>query len=144
MMMHSTLSRPQVRPNRRSVPRRKKRFPTAEKIYTGGGTPRNGTRKRTDKKAKSGLSVITPWKVILTSFLIGICGILYISHLFGTQSALQEVQQLQAEYTKVQRIHAEQRLAYERMVGPKEIYQNARELGFINAGPADRVITIQR
>jgi hypothetical protein len=51
-----------------------------------------------------------------------------------------EVQQLEREFNQAQRIYEEQRLSYDRLVGPKEIYQKARQQGFINAGPADQII----
>jgi len=61
---------------------------------------------------------------------------------FSTQETLREVQQLENSFNKTQRIYNEQRLEYDRMIGPKEIYQKARQQGFINAGPADQIITI--
>ncbi len=111
---------------------------------TGGHIPPYGKRKA--KKAnpsKINLPSFTPWKVILTSFLIGICGILYITHVFNTQQALEELQMLEREYNKINRLHAEKRLEYDRLIGPKEVYQRARQQGFVNAGPADRVIILK-
>lgn len=114
-----------------------------KETVTDGQSPHNGTRKGAGRLEKSLLpAAITPWKVIFASFLIGVCGILYINHLFTTQQILGEVQQLEAEYNKVRRIHADRKLEYDRMVGPKEIYEQARELGFINAGPADQLLIL--
>lgn len=111
---------------------------------TDGSAPTYGRRVKTDPKNKtSKLPAFTPWKIVLAVFLIGICGIIYISHVFNTQQTLTEVNQLEAEYNKALRIYQENRLAYERLTGPKVIYQKARELGFVNAGPADQIIYIR-
>lgn len=113
-------------------------------LNTDGSAPNYGRRVKTDPKNKtSNLPAFTPWKIVLAVFLIGICGILYISHVFNTQQTLTEVNQLEAEYNKALRIYQENRLAYERLTGPKVIYQKARELGFVNAGPADQIIYIR-
>ncbi|WP_069132754.1 hypothetical protein [Rhodohalobacter halophilus] len=103
-----------------------------------------GTRKKEpNQKKKTSLPAFTPWKVILVSFVIGVCGILYIGHVFSTQQALQEVRQLEIEFNKAQRHYNATRLEYDRLVGPKEIYQRARQQGFINAGPADQIIHLK-
>lgn len=150
MFMQSTLTGNRTKPNKRRQPNKKIFKETRPKFNNGsngtitGGHIPHGKRKKTEAKGKINLPTITPWKVILTSFLIGICGILYITHVFSTQQLLQEVQQLENEFNKASRVHAERRLAYDRMVGPKEIYQRAREQGFINAGPADEVIILKK
>lgn len=111
---------------------------------TGGSAPTYGRRIKTDPKNKSSkLPAFTPWKVVLAGFLIGICGIIYISHVFDTQETLIEVNQLENEYNRALRIYQEKRLAYERLTGPKVIYQKAQELGLENAGPADQIIYIR-
>jgi len=102
-----------------------------------------GKRKKTGTAAKRSLPSFSPAKVILASVVVAICGLLYINHVFSTQNALLEVQQLESEFNKAQRIYEGQRLSYDRMVGPKEIYQQARERGFINAGPADQIIVTE-
>lgn len=135
-----------VKPNRRGI---SGGSPSARKYRTAFGSgnsgsepPRNFGKRASKATPKKTLPAFTPWKVILASFLIGVCGILYIGHVFSTQQALLEVRQLEVEYERAQRLYNEQRLAYDRMVGPKEIYQTAREQGFINAGPADKIIHI--
>jgi len=102
-----------------------------------------GKRREADSVVKKNLPSISPGKVILASIVIAACGLLYINHVFSTQNALLEVQQLEREFNQAQRIYEEQRLSYDRMVGPKEIYQKARERGFINAGPADQIIVTE-
>jgi hypothetical protein len=150
MYLKSPLAKKSVKPNRRVLsggkPAARKRLELFPKgIQTGGSSPNHGRRihQETPKKKRT-LPAFTPWKVILVSFLTGVCGILYIGHVFSTQQVLIEVQQLENEYNRAQRLYNEQRLAYDRMVGPKEIYQKAREQGFINAGPADQVIHVKR
>ncbi|MCC5914753.1 MAG: hypothetical protein JJU46_10295 [Balneolaceae bacterium] len=148
MYVKSPMKKSSVKPNRRGI---SGGSPSARKNRTvfgngngngTGATPRNFGKRASQDTPKKTLPAFTPWKVILASFLIGVCGILYIGHVFSTQQALIEVQQLEAEYERAQRLYNEQRLAYDRMVGPKEIYQKAREQGFINAGPADQIIHI--
>jgi len=122
--------------------RNKKKDFLSKQSITGGSAPSHGRRIPTPKK-RTKLPVFTPWKVALASFLIGICGIFYIGHIFNTQQAFQEVNQLEVEYNKAQRLYNEKRLTYDRLTGPKEIYQQARQQGFVNAGPADQILYIQ-
>lgn len=121
----------------------RRRVPLSNGFKSDGSAPNYGRRvKSTPTKRK--LPVFTPWKVVLASFLIGICGVLYIGHVFDTQQALSEVNQLENEFNRVHRVYNQQRLTYDRLTGPKEIYQQARLIGFVNAGPADQVIIIQQ
>ncbi len=136
-----------AKPNRRGISNGK---PSAWKSKNSlgsngfkGTTNSYGTRKKEPtQKKKSTLPAFTPWKVILVSFLIGVCGIFYIGHVFSTQQTLQEVRQLEIEFNKVQRQYNATRLEYDRLIGPKEIYQRARQQGYINAGPADQIIIV--
>ncbi|TVQ01729.1 MAG: hypothetical protein EA359_13405 [Balneolaceae bacterium] len=123
--------------------RNKKNNFSQRTLLTDGSAPPHGRRLHTDQKRKTKLPAFTPWKVVLASFLIGICGIIYIGHVFSTQQLLMEVNQLENEYNRTQRLYHEQRLIYDRMTGPKEIYQHARNQGFVNTGPADQIIYIQ-
>jgi len=142
----SPLKEKKSKPNRRvlsgGIPaERKGKQILMQGAAANGNSATYGRRKKPEsapkKKAKS---FFKPWKVILGTILIAVCGILYIGHVLSTQQALLEVQQLERDLNKAQRIYNEQRLSYDRMVGPKEIYQKAREQGFINAGPADQII----
>ncbi len=123
------------------IAKNKRRTIYSKKLNTGGSAPSHGRRTHTDKKTN--LPAFTPWKVVLASFLIGICGILYIGHVFNTQQILTEVNQLENEFNKAQRLYHETRLEYDRITGPQQIYQIARRQGFVNAGPADQIIYIQ-
>lgn len=147
--MKSPLKEKKQKTNRRKVisggePAKRKRRSVFDSAKPGGKSKNYGTRRTAEStKKKSSLPAFTPWKVIAASFLIGIFGLIYINHVFSTQQVLSEVQQLKNEFNKAQRIYNEQRLEYDRMIGPKEIYQQAREQGFVNAGPADQIITVE-
>lgn len=147
----SPLKDKKQKPNRRAgisggEPAKRKRKPIFSSSAGTAGSSAAGQygRRKTagGEKKESVLATVKPWKVIATSILIGICGLLYITHVFSTQQTLREVQQLENEFNKAQRLYNEQRLQYDRMIGPKQIYQQAQEQGFINAGPADQIIII--
>lgn len=150
MYVKSPLRKSNLKANRRGIstgrPAERKRreiFPNGNGKYPGGPASSHGTRINNKKEKRTSLPVFTPWKVILATFLFGVCGILYIGHVFNTQQVYQEVQQLQNDFNKTKRLHDEKRLTYDRLVGPKEIYQKAREQGFVNAGPADEIIILK-
>jgi hypothetical protein len=137
-----------VKPNRRGISGGKpSQWKKSSPLTNGsnGSSGNYGRRIKSDNgsKRKATLPVFTPWKVILASLLIGVCGVFYIGHVFSTQQALQEVRQLENEYNRTKRLYDQKRLQYDRMIGPKEIYQQARQQGFINAGPADQVIIVK-
>ena len=137
-----------VKPNKRGISKGKPSSWKSKKSLGSNGFKGNGNsygtrKKEPTQKKKTSLPAFTPWKVILVSFLIGVCGILYIGHVFSTQQALQEVRQLEVEFNKMQRQYNATRLEYDRLIGPKEIYQRAQQQGYINAGPADQTITVK-
>ncbi len=68
---------------------------------------------------------------------------LYLTHVFATQKLLNEVKQLEAEYNQARNQYDELKLRYNRMVGPSEIYEKAEQQGFVNGGPAEKVIIVQ-
>ena len=53
------------------------------------------------------------------------------------------MQSMEIEYNKARQMHDELKLKYDRMVGPAEIYQKAKQQGFVNGGPADKVIVLK-
>lgn len=115
-------------------------------VFGPNGTGSNGHQTYARKKKKKSsykLPRIAPWKIIVTSFVIGIFGVLYISHVFQTQQLLKEVNQLEQNYERVQRQHEQYELQYERMTGPQQIYEKAQNIGFESGGPVERVITIE-
>lgn len=147
MYVKTPLREQKIKPNRRGIsggaPSARKRRSGVGNGFKSPGPGSHGRRVRQESpKKKATLPAFTPWKVILASFLIGVCGILYIGHIFSTQQALIEVQQLENEFERAQRLYNEQRLTYDRMVGPNQIYRQAREQGYINAGAADPIIYI--
>ncbi|MEX0993967.1 MAG: hypothetical protein WD599_00475 [Balneolaceae bacterium] len=149
MFVQSAFTDTKTRSNKRVRPKTsKKSFRSVTGKINGSGSNGSsstyGTRRKNGTQSKIKFPEISAWKVILISCLIGAFGILYISHVFSTQQTLQEVQQLESEFIKIKRIHSEKRLEFDRMVGPKEIYQKAQEQGFINAGPADRVLILNK
>lgn len=129
--------------------------PNLRKGPAGGNT--NGARNGSSNESSYGRRIngkakkkpvsppgLKPWKVILGAFVIGALGVLYIHHVFATQELLREVQQLEREYNQARRMNADYRLTYDRMIGPAEIYEKAKELGFINGGPAEKVIEVEK
>ena len=99
--------------------------------------------KQPEKKRKvPEFSNIKPWKVIVGSILFGIVGLFYLNHVFYTQKLLSQVNQLQKKYEQTQRIYNDRKFAYDKMIGPTEIYSKARKLGMITGGPTDHVIII--
>lgn len=107
----------------------------------GNGMSGYGQSVATKKSKKSG---IAPWKIVLTSILIGIAGYFYISHVFATQSILSEVNALQREYESAQRVYEDRALTYDRMTGPAEVYRRAGSLGLIHGGANDPIIKKSR
>ena len=135
MIVQSPLKQRETRPNLRRVPLPDTESPSPKRKKTAA--------RSTSKTAKSHIRDINPWKVILATVLIGAFGFLYLTHVFATQKLLEEVQLLEAEYNKARTQHDALKLQYDRLVGPADIYKKAEEAGFINGGPADKVITIK-
>lgn len=128
MIVKSPLKKNDIRPNLRKV----------EKP--------NGKRSGPGKKApgkKISLPKLKPWKVILGSIIIAALGVLYLTHVFATQQLLNEVKQMEARFNKSRTTYDELKLQYDRMVGPSEIYRKAESQGFVNGGPAEKIIIIK-
>lgn len=136
MMVQSPLKKHDVRPNLRKVE-------TPKGNGSIGSSP--GGKPSGYKKVKNKVSIpkIKPWKIILGSIVIGILGFAYLTHVFSTQRLLEEVQFMEAEYNRSRAQFDELKLRYDRMVGPADIYDKAEAQGFINGGPADKVIVIK-
>ena len=138
MIVQSPLKQRETRPNLRRVPLPDKESPSP--------SPKRKRKaaKSTSKMVKNRIRGISPWKVILATVLIGAFGFLYLTHVFATQKLLEEVQLLESEYNKARTQHDALKLQYDRLVGPADIYNKAEEAGFVNGGPADKVITIKK
>lgn len=137
MLIKSPMKKEKVRQNKRKKADKKKNIRTHEPINKNGS---HGKRKK--EKKRSLFSMVEPWKVIMGAVIIGVLGVLYLNHVFATQELLREVQQLEREYNQVRRMHSDYRLTYDRMIGPAEIYEKAQNMGFINGGPAEKVIEV--
>lgn len=137
MIVQSPLKKREARPNLRRVP-----LPDLDSPNPSS----NGKRKsaqRVNRTMTRRLQDIKPWKVILGTIILGAFGFLYLTHVFATQRLLEEVQQLESQYNIIRSQHDALQLQYDRMVGPADIYNKAEAAGFINGGPADKVIVIK-
>lgn len=83
------------------------------------------------------------WKMILIIIAVGIGGLGYLNHVFKTQAILKEVGELEREYEKTRRIHADRKFTFERMTGPSEVYDRARQQGLVHGGAAEGVIIVK-
>jgi cell division protein FtsL len=131
MMVSSPLQRQNVAPNLRKV---------NTHDSTTSSSPKTSKNKPYSSLFK--LSALKPTKVMAFTLMVAVMGFFYLTHVFSTQELLTEVQKLEMEYKDAQLIHDELQLRYDRMTGPANIYRKARELGFINAGPADYVLEV--
>ena len=129
MMVSSPLHRQNVKPNLRKVN-------STDSIPS----PSQKTSKKVSQGTGIKLSAFKPAKIIAFTLVAAIFGFIYLTHVFATQELLGQVQQLQREYEQTQQVHDELKLRHDRMTGPANIYRKARELGFINAGPADQIL----
>lgn len=143
MLIKSPMKKEKVKQNKRKSSDRKKK--RSKKNSFGPNEPNYGKRIKSngEKKKRISLPKVQPWKVIVGALVLGAFGILYLNHVFATQELLREVQQLEQEYNRVRRMHEDYRLTYDRMIGPAEIYENAKDAGFINGGPAEKVIEVE-
>src|SRR5699024_10847719 len=120
--------------------RRNGRSASNSRIY--GRRVGNGKGKK--KRKRIPFPTVKPWKVIAGAIVLGLLGMLYLKYVFATQELLREVQQAEREYNQVKRLHSNYRLTYDQMTGPAEIYEKAKDLGFINGGPAEKVIEVKK
>ena len=140
MIVKSPLKEKKTKQNVRKAPSKRKNG--SSKNYTNGSANHGQPKKKSQKKKKA-FKGLQPWKVILGAFVIGAMGLLYLNHVFATQELLQEVQQLERQYNQAKRTNDDYRLIYDRMIGPAEIYEKAKSQGFINGGPAEKVIEVE-
>ncbi|MDZ7658238.1 hypothetical protein [Fodinibius sp.] len=136
------MKKDKVKKNRRS--KNKKSSRSSNRILINGTNGNKRTNGAAKKKKGISLPKLKPWKVIVGAIVLGALGILYLNHVFATQKLLREVNQLEAEYNRVHRMHTDYKLIYDRMTGPAKIYENAQEAGFINGGPAEKVIEVEK
>jgi cell division protein FtsL len=134
MMVQSPLRRTDFQPNLRKV-----KIPEINERYQ----QKNGRKADIPEATKISIPKPQPGKVFLVVLALGVFGFFYLNHVFSTQQLLKDVQMLEKEYLKAKSIHDEYKLEYDKLVGPSEIYQKAKELGFIDKGPADQIIRIK-
>jgi hypothetical protein len=140
MLVKSPMKEPETKQNRRkAAPKREK--PSRNEKQSKRGNHGRRTKKR---KRKPLFSRIAPWKVIVGIIVIGGLGMLYLHHLFATRKLLDNVQQMENKYQKVKRQHKKYKLKYEHMIGPAEVTRKAKALGFINGGPAKKIIKVSK
>jgi hypothetical protein len=136
------MKKDKVKQNRRTT--NKKSSENSKRVLINGSNGQKKNHGKAKKEKKFSLPKIKPWKIILGAIVLGISGIFYLNHVFATQQLLREVNQLEAEYNRVKRMHTDYKLIYDRMIGPAEIYENAQNAGFINGGPAEKVIEVEK
>ena len=128
------------KPNRRKVTPKKGK--NGSKRTNGKSSKSHGKKIKNEHKLFS-LGQVQPWKIILGVIVAGVLGLFYLKHVFATQELLAEVEQLEQQYEQIKRKHDYYRLTYDRMIGPKEIYDKAKAAGFIDGGPAEKVIEVE-
>ncbi len=143
MIISTPLKEKKTKRNVRKAPSQKRSNGTGINGRRSNGHSHGKRKSKSDGQKRLTLPTIKPWKVILGAFVLGAIGVLYLSHVFATQELLEEVQQLERQYNQAKRMNDDYRLTYDRMIGPAEIYDNARAMGFINGGPAEKVIEVE-
>lgn len=146
MLIKSPMKKKKVKPNTRSKKAGKKKKSGPARSGNFRRIDNHGKRVDSKKEEKKRISMpkIKPWKVVVGAMVLGALGVVYLNHVFATQQLLREVQQLEAEYNQAMRLNNDYRLTYDRMIGPADIYEKAQDLGFINGGPAEKVIEVER
>lgn len=145
MLVKSPMKKEKVKQNKRrssSNGRKKAGRNGSKRAQQGSYGKRIGSEEK--KSSKISIPKVKPWKIIVGVLALGALGIFYLNHVFATQQLLREVQQLEREYNQAKRMHDNYRLTYDRMIGPAEIYENAKKAGFINGGPAEKVIEVEK
>lgn len=145
MLIKSPMKKDKVKKNKRTPSNGKQQKTRRDTSFrSNGGNYGKRIKSKESKNGKFSLPKVKPWKIIVGTIAMGLLGILYLNHVFATQELLQEVNQLEREYNQVKRMHDDYRLRYDRMTGPSEIYEKAKNRGFINGGPAEKVIEVQK
>lgn len=76
-------------------------------------------------------------RIIGLGGLVALFALLYIQHGYQMEARLEQIQELERQQRILLRAVEEQRLIYDRLTGPKEVYQRAQTAGFIPSNPAD-------
>ncbi len=149
MILKSTMTSGKVAPNVKRTPRpNEPRTPTREQLR---GTVRRRnpnpvfqTEAAEEAPSRKPLKErFKAWKLIGIIILVGIAGLAYVNHVFKTQDILTEVNQLEQEFEKVRRVHADRKFQFERMTGPSDVYRRATTQGFVHGGAAEGVVVVK-
>lgn len=118
-----------------------KRVRKKQPATVGNESTKKQLQGQINSQVASTMSKITPFRVIVATIMLGVFGYFYISHVFYMQQLHSEVMQLRTQYEQVKIDHLNAQLSFERLTGPADIYSRAKEMGLVDAGPADRIIT---
>lgn len=147
MILKSTMTSDKVAANVKRAPRPE---PRTTRSSVRATARQHATRQavQTDlqdaaSEAKPFRERIKAWKLIGIIILMGAAGLAYVSHVFKTQDILTEVSQLEQEFEKVRRVHADRKFQFERMTGPSDVYRRASQQGFVHGGAAEGVVVVK-
>lgn len=131
----------------KSPDKKKKTKRNLRKVSNGKRKKRKKHSKKNNGKKDSNEKLpvlnVKPWKIIVGVIIVGILGVLYLRHVFATKELLSEVERLEQQYEQIKRKHDYYKLTYERMTGPKAIFDKARAAGFIDTGAAEKIIEVE-
>jgi hypothetical protein len=149
MILKSTMTSGKVAPNVKRAPRpNEQRTPTREQLRSTvrrrNPNPVFQTEVKEEAPApKPFKERVKAWKLIGIIILLGVAGLAYVNHVFKTQEILTEVNQLEQEFEKVRRVHADRKFQFERMTGPSDVYRRATQQGFVHGGAAEGVVVVK-
>jgi len=149
MILKSTMTSGKVTPNVKRTPKPSElRTPTREQLKSTVRRHKPNPVYQTEirdeaPEPKPFKERIKAWKLIGIIILLGIVGLAYVNHVFKTQDILSDVNQLEQEFEKVRRIHADRKFQFERMTGPSDVYRRATQQGFVHGGAAEGVVVVK-
>lgn len=149
MILKSTMTSSKVAPNIKREPKPGElRTPIRERLKSTARRHTPNQVFQTEIRAESTdarplREHMKAWKLIGFIILAGIVGLVYVSHVFKTQEILTEVSQLEQDFEKVRRIHADRKFQFERMTGPSDVYLRATQQGFVHGGAAEGVVVVK-
>lgn len=148
MILKSTMTSDKVAPNVKRTPKPEMRASTRQPMRPT--VRRNAPKQAVQADLQDNLTDAKPlrerfkaWKLIGIIILMGAAGLAYVNHVFKTQDILTEVNQLEQEFEKVRRIHADRKFQFERMTGPSDVYRRASQQGFVHGGAAEGVVVVK-
>jgi len=149
MILKSTLTSAKVQPNVKRAPKPPdRRIPGSDQVRRSARStrPKVSAELELDKPSRETVPMaerFKAWKMIGLIVIVGVAGIFYVKHVFETQEILTEVSNLERDYEKVRRIHADRKFQFERLTGPAEVYRRASQQGLVHGGAAEGVIIVK-